>query len=239
MQQQGSIIRWDSDKGYGFIRSPQSDQDIFFHVRDVRSPGAPQLEIGLRARFEVIHVGGKGPRAMAVVLIDPPRPVAVRQPAQPHNAARSTPRPASRPVQQTAPRPTPVRTGAPGVATTDVPAAPVLLLIAFHVAALLWGVWQRRLPPELLMAMPLLNTLTFWMYWRDKHAARTGAWRTREDHLHLLSLLGGWPAAWLAQRLLRHKSRKPAFQATYWSTVTVHMLALCLWLWSNRPTPVL
>jgi uncharacterized membrane protein YsdA (DUF1294 family)/cold shock CspA family protein len=238
MQQQGTIIRWDGDKGYGFIRSPQSDQDIFFHVRDVRSPGA-QLEIGLMARFEVIHVGGKGPRAMAVVLIDPPRPVAARQSAQPHNAARPTPRRALPPVQPAAPRPPSVRTGAPGAATADVPAAPVLLLIAFHVAALLWCVWQRRLPPELLMVVPLLNTLIFWMYWRDKHAARTGAWRTREDHLHLLSLLGGWPAAWLAQRLLRHKSRKPSFQATYWSTVTVHMLVLCLWLWWNRPTPVL
>jgi uncharacterized membrane protein YsdA (DUF1294 family) len=45
-----------------------------------------------------------------------------------------------------------------------------------------------------------------------------------------LALLGGWPAAWLAQQVLRHKTAKPAFQSTYWSAVALHWAALLGWV---------
>ena len=64
------------------------------------------------------------------------------------------------------------------------------------------------------------------MYASDKNAARAGRWRIRESHLHLLSLLGGWPAAWLAQQNMRHKSSKTEFRAVYWTTIVLHCGAL-------------
>ena len=57
-----------------------------------------------------------------------------------------------------------------------------------------------------------------------------GMWRTKESHLHLLALAGGWPAAWLAQQTLRHKSQKAAFRAVYALTVVAHCGALAAWL---------
>jgi len=45
-------------------------------------------------------------------------------------------------------------------------------------------------------------------YYRDRHAARLGRPRTPEVTLHILELLGGRPAALLAQRLIRHKNAK-------------------------------
>ncbi|MDR7305087.1 DUF1294 domain-containing protein [Rhodoferax saidenbachensis] len=74
-----------------------------------------------------------------------------------------------------------------------------------------------------LTAWAALNLLTFALYARDKHAARTGQWRTPENTLHLLSLLGGWPAAWVAQRVLRHKTSKRSFQLVFWLTVVVNL----------------
>lgn len=59
----------------------------------------------------------------------------------------------------------------------------------------------------------------FIAYARDKAAARQGRHRISERSLHLLSLLGGWPGALAAQRLLRHKTRKQAFQSWYWASV--------------------
>ncbi|OHX15587.1 hypothetical protein BI343_16525 [Chromobacterium amazonense] len=78
-----------------------------------------------------------------------------------------------------------------------------------------------------LMAASLL---TFIVYWRDKRAARTGAWRTPEATLLLLGLAGGWPGAWLARHGLRHKTRKQPFRALFWLSVLAN-LALSWWLW--------
>ena len=105
-----------------------------------------------------------------------------------------------------------------------------MMLMAGWAMLVLWGIWAGRLPILTLAAMPILNLLTFFVYWNDKHAARTGRWRTKEDTLHLLGLLGGWPGAWFAHQILRHKSSKAEFRATYWATVLIHCAALTGWL---------
>lgn len=67
------------------------------------------------------------------------------------------------------------------------------------------------------------------MYAKDKNAAELGKWRTAENTLHMLSLLGGWPGAKIAQSFLRHKSRKLSFRIKYWITVALNCAAL-YWL---------
>ena len=82
-----------------------------------------------------------------------------------------------------------------------------------------------------LGGLVLLNIATFMVYAFDKNAAEQGRWRTPESQLHLLALLGGWPAAWLAQRALRHKSRKQPFLTTYVVTILLNLGALAALLW--------
>ena len=94
---------------------------------------------------------------------------------------------------------------------------------------LAWGVWASRLPAWALGAALAINVWTFLAYAADKSAAQNGRWRTRESHLHLLSLAGGWPGAWFAQQRLRHKSRKARFRAIYWATVALHCGAFAAW----------
>ncbi|MBV8635677.1 MAG: DUF1294 domain-containing protein [Burkholderiaceae bacterium] len=60
----------------------------------------------------------------------------------------------------------------------------------------------------------------------DKRSAMRGGQRIAERDLHLLALLGGWPGAWLAQRLLRHKTQKPRFRLLF----ILMVLANCLLL---------
>ena len=70
------------------------------------------------------------------------------------------------------------------------------------------------------------SIITYCGYSRDKTAAQNAGRRTPEPTLHLMSLVGGWPGALIAQMLLRHKTRKPSFLVGYWFTVIVNCIAL-------------
>ena len=225
MHTQGSIRRWDADKGFGFIQSAHS-ANVFFHIRDYRGSALPTE--GMRVEYEEIQVGGKGPRAMQVR----PLTALTAQTAAPDPA--STPqkprRPAAAPANAPAPQ-RPQRTAKHRSPTRQQGAAPagasLAMLLMFGWSALLaWGAWAQRLPLWLLGAMLALNLATFLSYALDKSAAQRGGWRTSEKQLHLLALLGGWPAAWWAQQWLRHKSSKPEFRRAYWGTVLLHCAVL-------------
>nr|WP_277608437.1 DUF1294 domain-containing protein [Microbulbifer elongatus] len=74
-----------------------------------------------------------------------------------------------------------------------------------------------------------MSLIAYLVYYFDKSAARRGGWRTKESSLHLLSLLGGWPGALLAQQRFRHKTRKQPFRFIFWLTVLANLGAL-IWL---------
>ncbi len=105
------------------------------------------------------------------------------------------------------------------------------VLVAAYLGALAAATWARWLPGWTWWGWGVANLVTAGLYARDKHAARHGAWRTPEATLHLWSLAGGWVGAWLAQQVLRHKSRKGSFRAVYAVTVALHLAMLGAWLW--------
>jgi uncharacterized membrane protein YsdA (DUF1294 family)/cold shock CspA family protein len=217
MRKQGTVFRWDAAKGFGFIRSIDTDQDIFFHVRDYRGNSAPGD--GERVWFEEIHVGGKGPRGMSVTPLQATgAPLAATPSANRHNPPGQTNRP--------------VRPNARQSRSDATSAHPLLILplMLAWVALIAWGVTQKRLPLWAVGAAIALNIVTFFYYAHDKNAARNRRWRVSESTLHMLSLLGGWPFAWLAQQTLRHKSSKLEFRTTYRLTVALHFAALLGWV---------
>lgn len=199
---QGTIRRWDSDKGFGFIQAEHSN-NVFFHIRDYRGDAPPV--VGMEVEYEEIQVGGKGPRAMQVRSRTAPRTAAPRR-NPPPRTSRQRPMPPQR--------------------DTPAGASVAMALMLAWVALLAWGAWVQRLPLGLLGLLVLLNGATFFTYAFDKSAAQRGAWRTPEQTLHLMALLGGWPAAWWAQQWLRHKSSKASFRTIYWCTALLHSAAL-------------
>ena len=84
----------------------------------------------------------------------------------------------------------------------------------------------------LFVVYVVTSVITFLAYAQDKSAAQHNRWRTKESTLHSLALVGGWPGALLAQKLLRHKSSKESFQRVFWVTVVVNVLAVS-WLMSQ------
>lgn len=90
----------------------------------------------------------------------------------------------------------------------------------------------ETMPSWILIYYLAISIITFIIYALDKSASRKGRWRTRESTLHLLSLLGGWPGAIIAQKKLRHKTRKQPFQVIFWITL---FLNFGLFIWQLSP----
>jgi uncharacterized membrane protein YsdA (DUF1294 family)/cold shock CspA family protein len=216
MNKHGTIVRWDAQRGQGFLRSPATDADVYFHVRDFRGRGIEPAE-GLQVEYDEIHVGGKGPRAMAIEPIG----------RAAHQAAAA---PRSRPAAAREPRRE--RERRPG-ASAEI--AVMLVLVPAYAVLLVWAAASGRMPVPLMLCAPLLWVFTFYCYWRDKFAAQRGAWRTPEAVLHGFGLVGGWPGAWLAQRLLRHKSAKASFRAVFWAGVALHCGVVLVWFVLTAP----
>ena len=83
----------------------------------------------------------------------------------------------------------------------------------------------------ILLVYAVASVITFLAYAQDKRAARRGRWRTPEATLHLLELLGGFPGAMLAQRILRHKRGKLSYLIVFWLIVAVHIAGWAGWIW--------
>lgn len=101
-----------------------------------------------------------------------------------------------------------------------------LLFAACFLGLLVVAVIAGRLPLVVPAFYLVASLVTFSAYAFDKSAAERNQWRTQESTLHLFALVGGWPGALTAQRLLRHKSAKASFQATFWVTVLLNCGAL-------------
>lgn len=58
----GTVSHFDEEKGFGFIETDASDEDVFFHVQDLPTSAAAE---GLPLEFE-IEQAEKGPRATKI-----------------------------------------------------------------------------------------------------------------------------------------------------------------------------
>ena len=122
--------------------------------------------------------------------------------------------------------------GAPKPAKTGQRSGRLSQVMAFgFLFAVGSAVWASAISWTVLLVYLVVSSATYLAYAFDKLAAKKGNWRTSENTLHLLALGGGWPGALIAQRQLRHKTRKQPFQAIFWVTVVLNFVAFA-WLFT-------
>lgn len=103
-------------------------------------------------------------------------------------------------------------------------------LVGLAVAAALWAAlvtWPSLVMGGALAAWYVVLSGAAAIAWtRDKSAARRRTRRTPERTLLALALVGGFPGAWLASRVVRHKTRKQSFLWAFRGRVLGHALVV-------------
>jgi uncharacterized membrane protein YsdA (DUF1294 family) len=88
----------------------------------------------------------------------------------------------------------------------------------------------RLVPEESVMVLggwvAAVSIFAFIVYWDDKRRAQAqrGDWRTPENVLHFVELIGGWPGGFLARQWLRHKSSKMSFRVWSWLIIALYQI---------------
>lgn len=200
MRYQGKIVEWNDTKGYGFVLPNAGGRKIFFHASEF--PGTRGAAKPTVAQLVTFEIGLDHERRSCAVNVVPVASVAARM--------RARERAENRDARATGSN---ISVLLALIWTASVVAYAMLTKLAWFGVA----IWFA------------LNLITMVVYASDKSAAEHGHWRTRESTLHLLALLGGWPAAAFAQRKFRHKSSKTEFRFVFWCTVIANV-GLAMWL---------
>lgn len=203
MRDQGRLVEWFDDKGYGFIQ-PNDDSKgrVFLHIKDFARPG-PRPITGCALEY-VVQLDGQGRyKAKQVTYLKAAQTQITAQRRHQHSQAKS--------AEQTK-------------------LAPLQLLAIVYILALAVLSVMGKLPPFALLAIATINVMTYFTYAHDKQAAQAGERRVPENTLHILSFLGGWPAANLAQQRLRHKTQKQPFRQIYFCTIVFNILLIIWWI---------
>ena len=199
MRDQGRLVEWFDEKGYGFIQPNDDSKDrVFLHIKDFARQG-PRPILGCALEYNVL-VDAQG-----------------RYRAQQVSYLKASQTQKSR-TQKVSPKKTEPQRWSP------MQIASVAYIVFLALLVLL-----GRLSGLVLLLISVMNAASYWFYAQDKEAAQIGQRRVPENTLHLLSFLGGWPAAWLAQQKLRHKTQKQPFRKIYFCTILFNIL-LILWL---------
>lgn len=193
---QGRLIEWHDDKGYGFIQG----------ITDERHS---------RVFLHIKSFKRSGPRPIEGCVIEyelgvdqQSRPQAIHAnyvKVQNVNSRTRTP-------QQTA--------------QGKFQFQPIYALMVMYWVALFVMLGFGKLPSLTFMMLSLINAYTYWIYAQDKKAAVNNERRVPEQHLLLMSAMGGWTAAWFAQQNLRHKTQKQPFKNYYYMMIVLNILIL-------------
>jgi len=84
------------------------------------------------------------------------------------------------------------------------------------------SVFIFKLPIAVIGLYIIGSIASYIAYSIDKSAAQKGQWRIKESTLMVFALIGGWPGALIAQRLLHHKTKKQSFQIGFWIIVVLN-----------------
>lgn len=207
MQLTGKVVFWQDQKGFGFIICDQSQEKLFFHIRDLLPDPLTNKKVRPAEGDTLSFMRGsdKQGRAIATALT-------LVQSQKTHSAPTRRPKTVDLAYTQ------------------DIALYFRAAFLSLVIIALLFGSLPYVLPILYIEA----SLFTYWLYQADKNAAiARQPQRLPEESLQMFSLIGGWPGALFAQKKLAHKRSKPLFQREFWLVVLANCILL-IWLLSQH-----
>lgn len=202
----GRLTSWQDKRGFGFIKPINGGRLVFLHISELKE-ASRRPQVGDVIYYQLASTQDGKKRACNAFI----------------EGARTNP--ILRIPQLEEFRSKPTSQSAVGLETLILSILPVAGAIHFLLTT------ANPLP---LILYPIMSWLTFTLYANDKARAKQGKWRISENTLHLCELAGGWIGAFVAQRRLRHKSRKYSYQLVYWAIVAVHLVFWFNWLFLGK-----
>ena len=199
--QQGKVRKWQEDKGFGFIET-EAGESVFFHVSEFKAPRRPVNG------DEVVFT--TGPDSQGRMQAKQVQELEFVQQKIAHKNKQIRKRNAHKSQQADFEEGQKKRLFL-GVGFYGM----LILLAATNKLSWLVVTWYIA-----------IGIITYIVYAKDKAAAQNNNWRTAETTLHILSALGGWVGAMVAQTYLRHKSQKADFRVAYYLTVVINLAGL-------------
>jgi uncharacterized membrane protein YsdA (DUF1294 family)/cold shock CspA family protein len=196
----GKLTKWKDDRGFGFIQPIDGSQEVFLHISEVKDATRRPQKNDTIYYHCVGDSDGKVCACNAFIL--GARNKAASLSNHPNLSHRIV---------------------------SSFPIAEVVVLSLLPLVGTIHFTWTTRNPLPMIL-YPVMSLLTYALYADDKSRAKQQDWRTSEQTLHLCELAGGWLGGFIAQRILRHKSRKKSYQAAFWVIVVIHYIAWLFWL---------
>ncbi len=200
----GTLTRWKDERGFGFIQPVDGSQEVFLHISEVKDATRRPQENDKIYYHCITDSDGKVRASNAFIL-----------------GARNKSAPSSH------------RANPSDLTISRFPIIEAVLLSLLPLIGAVHFTWTT-LNPLPLVLYPVMSLVTYASYADDKARAKRNNWRIPEQTLHLYELAGGWLGGFIAQRMLRHKSRKEAYQAVFWAIVITHYMAWLFWLFFGK-----
>lgn len=204
----GKLTRWNDDRGFGFIQPIDGSREVFLHISELKDATRRPLDNDTIYYNRVVDSNGKFRACKAYIL----------------RAKKRSIFPSISLMRKTKPR---------SRFASNFPLVEVLLLSILPSIGAVHFTWTTRNPLPLIL-YPVMSLVTYKLYADDKSRAKRKDRRTPEKSLHLCELAGGWLGGFIAQRKLRHKSKKGSYQAVFWAIVALHHIAWLFWLFWGK-----
>ncbi len=199
---QGRLVEWHDEQGYGFIQGISDPKHQRIFLH-IKSfkQNGPRPITGCVVEYELGIDNQSRPQALQVSYVK------AKQVQSSHSSMPSQSK------------------------TRRLAWHPIYILMIIYWVLLFVLSAFGKLPTLSLLIIMLINAYTYWVYYQDKQAAIAGQTRISEQHLLLMSALGGWTSAWFAMQHFHHKRQKAEFQRNYWLSISINILLVAFAVW--------